>query len=281
MAGTLHLVATPIGNLDDITLRALAVLREADLVAAEDTRRTAGLMAHFGIPTPLVSLHEHNEQARIADLVDRVRRGARVALVSDAGTPLLSDPGAALVRAALDAGLRVEAIPGPSAVLAALVVSGLDVGTFAFLGFAPARAGDRKRWLRAAGAEPRTVVFYEAPHRIRDTLAEALEVLGDREVVVARELTKVHEECLRGPISSVLARLGDPRGEFTVVLAAAATHEPALPGLDDTRALAEFDELTAHGGMSRRDAVSALARRYARPAREIYAAIERGKTMKR
>jgi len=277
MAGILHLVATPIGNLEDITLRALRVLREVSLVAAEDTRRTAGLLAHFSIRTAVESLHEHNEEARVPELLGRLTRGESIALVSDAGTPLLSDPGARLVRAALAAGVRVEAVPGASAVITALVASGLPADSFSFLGFAPARASERRRWLLAAGAEPRTVVFFEAPHRIRETLAEAHALLGDREVVVARELTKVHEEHLRGPLSTVLARLPEPRGELTVVMAAAPAEPPPRP-LDDAGAWEEFRELTAREGLSRRDAVSALARRHALPARDVYAAIERAKS---
>jgi 16S rRNA (cytidine1402-2'-O)-methyltransferase len=277
MPGILHIVATPIGNLEDITLRALRVLREVSLVAAEDTRRTSGLLAHFSIQAPLESLHEHNEDARIPELLDRLNRGESVALVSDAGTPLVSDPGARLVQAALAAGVQVEAVPGPSAVITALVASGLPTDAFSFLGFVPARAGERRRWLLAAGAEPRTVVFFEAPHRVRETLSEALSLLGDRQVVVARELTKVHEEHLRGPLSAVLARLLEPRGEFTIVLGPAPTEPPPGP-LDDDGAWEEFRQLTAQGNLSRRDAVSTMARRHGLPAREIYAAIERAKS---
>jgi 16S rRNA (cytidine1402-2'-O)-methyltransferase len=277
MAGILHLVATPIGNLEDITLRALRVLRAVSLVAAEDTRRTAGLLAHFSIRTTVESLHEHNEEARIPEFLDRLARGESIALVSDAGTPLVSDPGGRLVRAALAAGHRVEAVPGASAVLTALVGSGLPTDAFSFLGFVPARPSERRRWLLAAGAEPRTVVFFEAPHRIRHTLAEAHALLGDREVVVARELTKVHEEHLRGQLSEVLARLPEPRGEFTVVMAAAPAEPPPGP-LDDARAWEEFRELTARDGLSRREAVSTLARRHGLPARDVYAAIERAKS---
>lgn len=275
--GTLFVVATPLGHLEDVTLRALRVLREAALIAAEDTRRTGGLLAHFEIRTPVESLHEHNEEARVPELLDRLARGESIALVSDAGTPLLSDPGARLVRAALIAGHRVEAVPGASAVVTALVGSGLPADTFSFLGFVPARASERRRWLLAAGAEPRTVVFFEAPHRIRDTLAEAHALLGDREVSVARELTKVHEEQLRGSLATVLARLAEPRGEFTVVMAAAPAEPPPAP-LDDAGAWEEFRELTARDGLSRRDAVSTLARRHGLPARDVYAAIERAKS---
>lgn len=277
MPGILHLVATPIGNLEDITLRALRVLREVSLVAAEDTRRTGGLLAHFAIRTTVESLHEHNEEGRIPEILDRLAQGESVALVSDAGTPLLSDPGARLVQAALAAGLKVEAVPGASAVVTALVGSGLPADTFTFLGFVPARAAERRRWLRAAGTEPRTVVFFEAPHRIRETLAEAFDLLGDREVEVARELTKVHEEHLRGRLSSVLGRLTETRGEFTVVLGPAPP-EPPPPPLDDAGTWQEFQDLTALRGLSRREAVSTLARRHGLPARDVYAAIERAKS---
>jgi 16S rRNA (cytidine1402-2'-O)-methyltransferase len=277
MSGTLYLVATPIGNLEDVTLRALRVLREADVVAAEDTRRTAGLLAHFEIRTPLESLHEHNEASRLPSLLGRLESGQRIALVSDAGTPLVSDPGAALVRAAIDAGVHVEVVPGPSALLAALVASGLPAGTFTFLGFAPSRDEERRRWLRAAGAEPRTVVFFDAPHRIRETLAAALAVLGDRHVAVGRELTKLHEEFLRGRLSEVVPRVAGARGELTVVLAPAPDADVTPPALSDAGAWDAFADLTGRGGTTRRDAVAVLARRYSLPAREIYAAIERGK----
>jgi len=276
MAGTLYVVSTPIGNLEDISLRALRVLREAAVVAAEDTRRTAKLLAHYEITTPLESLHAHNEHARIPALLARLAAGASVALASDAGTPLVSDPGESFVRAALAAGCRVEAIPGPSAVLAALVVSGLPAAEgFTFLGFAPAREGERRRWLQAAGAEPRPVVFFEAPHRVRETLEAAGALLGDRNVAVSRELTKIHETHLRGSISAVLAALGEPRGEYTVVLAPAVPERP-VP-LTDAGAWAEFADLTGPGHLSRRGAVSAIARRHGVPAREVYAAIERAK----
>jgi 16S rRNA (cytidine1402-2'-O)-methyltransferase len=278
MPGTLFVVATPIGNLEDITLRALRVLREASVVAAEDTRRTARLLGHFEIRTPQLSLHEHNERGRIRPLLDRLAAGERVALVTDAGTPLVSDPGAELVRAVIAEGHRVEVVPGASAVLAALVGSGLPSESFSFLGFPPPRRQARRAWLAAAGAEPRTVVFFEAPHRIFDTLTDLVETLGDREVAVGRELTKLHEEVLRGPAAGVLARLGPPRGEYTVVMAPAPAAEPGedQPALDDARAFEEFQALTA-GGSRRREAIATLARRYGRPGREIYAAVERGR----
>lgn len=278
MPGTLYLVATPIGHLDDISVRALRVLGEVAVVAAEDTRRTLNLLRHFGLTTPLVSLHEHNEHERAAGLVARLAAGESIALVSDAGTPLVSDPGADLVRAAIDAGLRVEAIPGPSAALAALAVSGLaSPAGFTVAGFPPSRAEARRRWLQALAAEPRPVVLFEAPHRILATLADIGALLGDRRVAVGRELTKVHEEVLRGRASEVAARLGEPRGEFTLVMAPDDSADiDDVPALAPEGAWQEFEALTA-AGAGRREAVATLARRYGRAARDMYAVIEQGK----
>jgi 16S rRNA (cytidine1402-2'-O)-methyltransferase len=275
MTGTLFVVSTPIGNLEDITLRALRVLREAAVVAAEDTRRTRVLLAHFDIRTPLLSLHAHNERNRIPALLARLQAGQAVALVTDAGTPLVSDPGATLVAQARAGGIRVEAIPGPSAVLAALVSSGLSADSFTFAGFPPSRAQARKGWVEAIAAEPRPVVFFEAPHRIRATLGDLLAAAGSRQVAIARELTKLHEEIISGPLEEVLAGLGTPRGEFTVVLAPGAT-EPA-PDVADSALWEQFVHLTDRDGLSRREAVAALARRHQRPARSIYAALERAR----
>lgn len=275
MPGTLFVVSTPIGNLEDITLRALRVLREAAVIAAEDTRRTRGLLTHFDIRTPLLSLHEHNERARVPALLARLQAGSPVALVTDAGTPLVSDPGALLVERARSAGIRVEAVPGASAVLAALVSSGLATDSFTFAGFTPSGARARHAWLETLAAEPRPVVFFEAPHRIRATLTELLAVAGDRRVTLARELTKVHEQVATGPLSQALATLDTPRGEFTVVLAAAAD-EP-VPDVSDAGLWHEFASLTARDGLGRREAVAALARRYRRPARAVYAALERAR----
>lgn len=279
MPGTLFLVATPIGNLEDVSARALRVLREVAVVAAEDTRRTAGLLRHFGIATPLTSLHEHNEHRKHASLVDRLLGGDSVALVSDAGTPLVSDPGAELVRAARVAGVRVEAVPGPSAVLAALTASGLPCETFTFLGFVPARASERFQWLRRAAAEPHTVVCFEAPHRLRETLAEMAVVFGERQICLAREVTKVHEQVLTGTASEVLAALQEDRGECTLVIAPdAGDLSHAGQAFSDGQAWLDFRHLTEHEGFGRREAVTALARRYGRSAKDVYAAIERGKT---
>lgn len=280
MPGTLFLVATPIGNLEDISARALRVLGEAAVVAAEDTRRTAGLLRHFGIATPLTSLHEHNEHQKGEALLARLADGESVALVSDAGTPLVSDPGAGLVRAARERGIRVEAVPGPSAVLAALTASGLPCDTFTFLGFVPARAAERRQWLERAAAEPHTLVCFEAPHRVRETLGVIAEVFGERQISLARELTKLHEQVITGPPATVLAALEEDRGECTLVLSgagfAAGDPEDDQP-VSDEEAWKDFRHLTEHEGFGRREAVTALARRYGRPAKAVYAAIERGK----
>jgi 16S rRNA (cytidine1402-2'-O)-methyltransferase len=278
MPGTLFIVATPIGNLDDITLRALRVLSEVAVIAAEDTRRTAGLLAHFRIQTPTMSFHAHNEHHRGVELLGLLETGKDLALVSDAGTPLVSDPGQALVRAARAAGIRVEVVPGPSAALAALVASGLASDTFTFLGFPPRREGARRSWIRSLAAEPRTTVFYEAPHRIAATLTALAEWLPDRMIAVARELTKVHEEVVCGPAAEVLTRLGEPRGEFTVVVAPPAPEDGAaeMPA-SDADLWREFAVLTGTDGVRRREAIATLARRHGRPARDIYAAVERGK----
>jgi 16S rRNA (cytidine1402-2'-O)-methyltransferase len=269
-------VATPIGNLEDVTLRALRVLRECDLIAAEDTRHTAKLLHHFDIRTPTTSLHEHNEHAKAGGLVEKLLQGGSIALVSDAGTPAISDPGFRLIQAALADEIRVEAIPGPSAVLTALVSSGLPTDAFVFVGFPPARAKARATWLEALRTERRTVVFFEAPHRIVDTLRDALRVVGDRQVAVGRELTKLHEELVRGPISDVLGRLTELRGEFTVVMAGqpAGSARVDVTSVNETDVYAEFCRLT-ESGLGRRDAISAVASKHGLRSRDAYAVIER------
>jgi 16S rRNA (cytidine1402-2'-O)-methyltransferase len=279
MPGVLFVVATPIGNLEDITLRALRVLREADVIAAEDTRRTSRLLQHYSISTPTTSLHEHNERTRTPALLARLAGGESVALVSDAGTPLVSDPGKHLVAEAHRAGIRVEPIPGPSAALAALSASGVSSGEFLFAGFPPPRARQRKEWLAGFRAEPRAIVFYEAPHRINDTLKDMLEVLGNRTVSLGRELTKAHEELRVRPLVDHIETLGEPRGEYTLVVSGAAADgapRGAVPAA--TEILREFGEMTNTGSVGRRDAVRMLAKRYGLHSREVYQIIETAKS---
>ena len=216
----MYLVATPIGNLEDITQRALRVLREVQVIAAEDTRRTRRLLDHFGLATPIVSLFEHNERARIPALLERLTRGESVAVVTDAGSPGISDPGYPLVRAATAAGLRVESIPGASAVIAALQVSGLPTDSFVFVGFLPPKGAARRRRLEELSERRETVVAFESPHRIEACLADLEAVWGERPVVLARELTKLHEQVLRGSAREVRAALGagERRGEMVLIL---------------------------------------------------------------
>jgi 16S rRNA (cytidine1402-2'-O)-methyltransferase len=222
LAPGLYIVATPIGNLEDITLRALRVLREADLIACEDTRHTQKLLNHFEIKTSTQSYHEHNEAARAQEFADRIAQGERIALVCDAGTPGISDPGERLIRTALERGLNVVTIPGPSAMISALVASGLPTSTFRFIGFLPSRSGERRSALENLRNASETLIFYEAPHRVLEMLADVGRIFGQsRRVTVARELTKVHEEFLRGPAAAVSAELAQRpavKGEMTVIV---------------------------------------------------------------
>ena len=227
---SLYLVATPIGNLEDITLRALRVLKEVDMIACEDTRQTLKLLSHYGIQTRTVSYHEHNEMTKAAELIVDLESGAKIALVSDAGMPGISDPGFRLIALAIRHHVPVVPIPGASAFLAALVASGLPTDSFRFSGFLPAKSGQRRKLLESVRESPRTQVFYEAPHRLLETLADVVEVLGpDRHVVVAREVTKLHEEFLRGRAKEVLDQLksrGEVKGEITLLIAKAENQEP-------------------------------------------------------
>jgi len=278
MPGTLYLVSTPIGHLEDITMRALRVLREVPLIAAEDTRRTARLLHHYQIDTRTTSFHAHNEREKSARLLEHLEGGASLALVTDAGTPVVSDPGQMLVREAMARGIRVEAIPGASAILAALVSSGMGADGFSFLGFPPPKMEARRRWFGAAGLEARPLVVFEAPHRLLASLRDAAAALGDREVVVCRELTKIHEERISGTIAAAIAHFEreEPRGEFTLVFAPPAPDTPPAASLTDDEAFLELGRLT-ESGLTRREAIATLARRTGRPAREVYAQAERGK----
>ena len=224
MPGTLFIVATPIGNLEDLTPRALRVLGEVDLIACEDTRHTRGLLNRFGIKTRTISYHEHNERERAADLCKLLEAGSNIAIVSDAGTPLISDPGFRIVAAAIERGLAVVPIPGPAAFVAALTAAGLPTDKFFFAGFLPARATARRAMLEELRAIPATLIFYEAPHRIAATLKDALNTLGNRPAAVARELTKLHEEIARGRLSELALRFSEgapARGEMVLIISAA------------------------------------------------------------
>lgn len=271
--GVLYVVATPIGNLEDITLRALRILREVDLIAAEDTRVTRKLLAHCDIHTPLTSYHRHTEARKAAWLVEQVASGRRVALVSDAGMPGISDPGHELIAACVAAGLDVVAVPGPSAVITALVVSGLSTRRFAFEGFLPRVAGERRQHLEALRGEERTLVFYEAPSRVLATLEAMASVLGDRPMAAARELTKKFEEVVRGRVSEVLAhfRAHRPQGEFVLVVAGAEPGEANAPP-PPAEAPEEAVAALVAAGSSERDAIRTVAAEHHLSRKEVYAA---------
>ncbi len=221
MAGTLYLVATPIGNLEDMTHRAIRVLREVNVIACEDTRHTRKLLTHYGVNTRTISYHEHNERDRAAELLQLLESGSDVAIVSDAGTPGISDPGFQLARLAIEGGFRVVPVPGANALISGLIASGLPTDEFLFAGFLPARSGARRTRLAELGPVPATLVFYEAPHRIAATLKDAREILGERQAVVARELTKMHEEIVRGRLSELAVRFSadeNVRGEIVLMI---------------------------------------------------------------
>ena len=267
MTGILYLVATPIGNLEDMTYRAVRTLREADLIACEDTRHTRTLLDHYGIARPLVSYHEHNESARSEELVAKMQSGASVALVSDAGMPLVSDPGYRVVMAAIREGIRVVPVPGASALVAAAAGSGLPTDAFYFAGFLPAKAGARVRALEALRHETATLLFYEAPHRLLDTLGDVERVLGSRPVVVARELTKVHEEFVRGLVAEVRAELASRpsvKGEITLLIGRALEPPVEMTPIEDAV------EAHIRDGMSRMDAIKKIARERRMPKRDVY-----------
>ena len=263
----MYLVATPIGNLEDITFRAVRVLREADLIACEDTRQTRKLLDHYGIRKPTVSYHEHNESERSEEFAERLRAGESIALVSDAGTPLVSDPGYRLVRAALASGIPVHPIPGPSAALAALAASGLATDSFHFGGFLPPKAGARTRLLESLVEETATLIFYEAPHRVLETLETIEQVLGPRPVVLARELTKLHEEFLRGTAAEIRAQLAardSVKGEITLLIG-----KSSAPAADSVPLDEAVNELVRAGTL-RMDAIKLVARRRGLSKREVY-----------
>jgi 16S rRNA (cytidine1402-2'-O)-methyltransferase len=273
--GSLAVVSTPIGNLDDLTVRAAAVLCEADLVLAEDTRHTGRLLAHIGSRAPQRSLHDHNEAERIAEVLERIEAGQRVALVSDAGTPGVSDPGHRMMRACVEAGVRIEPIPGPSALTAALVVSGLPMDRVAFDGFLPRRGAARRARLSELASEPRTIVLFVSPHRAAEDLDDLAAALGtDRRATLARELTKLHEEVVHATLGELAALVRDGvRGELAIVIAGA---EDARVEVDLEGALAAVERLVEHG-RSTRDAVAEVAVVTGASRRELYRLATRGR----
>jgi len=276
MAGTLFVVATPIGNLEDITLRALRILGEVDLIACEDTRHTKKLLSHFQIDKPTCSYHEHNEQRRTNWLLQRLESGVDIALVTDAGTPSISDPGYRLVRTSIERGIRVSPIPGACSIIAALSVSGRPTDSFVFLGFLPSKPKARRSILEGIRWEPRTVLFFESPIRLTATLRELQEVFGARQMTVAREMTKVHEELVAGTVSEVLCffRSHPPKGEAVLILEKASSKTVVPESLGD-KALWIRLEGFMDQGLSKKDALKRLARELGCPKRELYLRLAR------
>ncbi|MGE0127826.1 MAG: 16S rRNA (cytidine(1402)-2'-O)-methyltransferase [Blastocatellales bacterium] len=266
----LYLVSTPIGNLEDITLRALRVLKEVDLIACEDTRHTRRLLDHFGISKPAISYHEHNEQARAAELAERLSRGESIALVTDAGTPGISDPAYRIVTAAIERGVTVTPVPGATAMIAGLVASGLPTDSFLFAGFLPSRKQARRARLEELRSERATLVFYETPHRIREALIDVRETLGDRQAAIARELTKLHEQFIRGAVSEIAAHFdaNKPRGEMTLVIA--GNRDDNLTPVEDASVNQQVERLMREQGLSRNDAIKQAARSRGLSKREAY-----------
>lgn len=270
--GCLYLVATPIGNLEDITLRALRVLKEVDQIACEDTRHTLKLLNHFEIHKPLVSYHEHNELTRAPELVLAMEKGSSIALVSDAGMPLVSDPGHRLVTLAIRHHIPVIPIPGPAALLTALSASGLPSEEFLFLGFLPARSSERQRALERLRIEDRTLIFYEAPHRIADTLADAAAILGDRPACLAREVTKLHEEFRRGKLTDLFRSLQEhpAKGEITLVIGPPEKDAAGIHAATAQSLAARVDELMHQAKLDRKEALKLAAKERGITRRDAY-----------
>mgnify|MGYP001226879506 FL=1 len=267
MPGILYIVPTPIGNLEDITLRALRILKEVDVIAAEDTRHTRHLLTHYGITTALTSYHEHNEREKASTLVERIKNGASVALVSDAGTPAIADPGFRLVLEAIRMGVQVVPLPGASALATVLSASGLPTDRFQFEGFLPAKKAQRRAKLQALRDGGATIVFYEAPHRLSETLSDLQQILGARQIVVAREVSKLHEEFIRGTVAEVIGQLADRevKGEITLVVHG-STGEAQV---SEQQLRAEIGRLSS-AGTGVKEMAEMLGERYGLPKREVY-----------
>jgi 16S rRNA (cytidine1402-2'-O)-methyltransferase len=279
MSGTLFLVATPIGNLEDITLRALRVLREVELVAAEDTRRTAILLTHHGIATRTISFHEHNTRSRVPQVVARLKAGERVALVSDAGTPGISDPGMELVQACIRGGIPVDPIPGANAHISSAVVSGFPLDPLTMLGFPPNKGAARRAWLAQLAQIEGTVVFLESPHRVQVTLEEAGDYLGGRPMMLARELTKIHQEFIRGTAGELARQCDQLKGEITLVVGPKQAVAATRRLLPDEAIATAFWQTTTDRSLQRRDAIAATAERLGISKKQVYAAVERTKKL--
>lgn len=271
MAGKLYLVATPIGNLEDITLRALRILKEVDLIAAEDTRHTLGLLNHFEISKPLISYYKQNESTRSAELVEKLKCGKNIAIVSDAGTPGISDPGEQIVKCAIENGIEIVPIPGACAFVNALISSGMSTREFCFMGFLSAVKKERKEKLEEVKYETKTLIFYEAPHKLKNTLKDMLEILGDRKIVLARELTKIHEEFLRGKLSEILENMNEIKGEFVVIVEGSSTSKKDVEIQNlNQMTLDEQYEFYENQGFSKKEIIKQIAKDRGVNKNEIY-----------
>ncbi len=271
MFGKLYLVATPIGNLEDITLRALKILKSVDLIAAEDTRHTLKLLNHFEITKPLISYYKQNELSRSQQLVDKLKTGKNIALVSDAGTPGISDPGEQIVKIAINEGVSVIPIPGACALINSLIASGMNTKEFEFIGFLSAQKKERKNKLEEIKYDTRTLIFYEAPHKLETTLLDMLEILGDRNIVLARELTKIHEEFMRGKISSILEKIKEIKGEFVLILEGSKISKKSLE-LENLNQLSleQQYEFYENKKMSKKEIIKQIAKNRNTNKNEIY-----------
>lgn len=267
MKGTLYVVSTPIGNLEDITLRALKVLKEVDVIAAEDTRHSLKLLTHYGISKPLISYWSEREKVQSAEILEKLHSGQSVALISDAGTPGISDPGAVLIKKAIEEGIRVISIPGPSALIAALSISGLSTEEFTFIGFLPSKRSHRQKVLKDLSLEPKTLVFYEAPHRVLETLTDMEEIFAERKAALVKEISKIHEEVLRGSIPEILNELEESAiaGEYVIVVEG----KPKERRLTTDDALLEVSSLMKKG-LGRKEAVRKIAEAYGLSKKELY-----------
>lgn len=271
MSGKLYLVATPIGNLEDITIRALNVLKEVDLIAAEDTRHTLGLLNHFEISKPLISYYKQTEKARSEILIEKLKEGKNIAVVSDAGTPGISDPGEEIVKVAIENNIEIIPIPGACALVNALIASGLSTREFSFIGFLSAVKKEKKEKLEEIKYETRTLILYEAPHKLKGTLELMLEVLGDRNIVLARELTKIHEEFIRGKISSILERIDEIKGEFVILIEGSSQSKKDIENDNlNNLSLEEHYKLYEKQGLDKKEIIKKIAKDRNVSKNEIY-----------